>query len=1264
MVSNARSVDSPLSLVPTMRHHCKLHVAALALVLVSAPLRAQQGPVAADVIRGRVTDDSSRALVATVLVTRGPDRLTQQSSTDSTGRYSVRFEQGTGDYLVYVSATGFKASRRRVQRQAAEQEFVADFRMERDIAVLAAVKVTADKPERASNRISPTDLEPGSSEKWKDGINGAISPSIAGDLNAIAGTFSNITITGAGVSILGSGSESNLNTLNGMGLTSGSIPRAARTETRVTGATFDPTRGGFAGANIDVRLGPGDRFYQNRNAFLTLDPRQLQFADATARSLGAQSGGARGSVGADGEMIRGAATYNVSLDVARNTSDPATLLDADASSLLRAGIAPDSVARLVAIAGPLGLATIVGLPANRQHDAINWLGRFDDTRDTLSTRVLTSYAGYTHDGALGFGPTAAPSASGQRSERTVGGQLTLGTFIGEGRRILTETRMAASAVQTRVTPYRSFPGVNVVIRSSTLDATPDVTGVTLGGGSSLAADDARWTAEGANETGWNAGGRRHRFKSLIWARADGLRQSSIPNQLGSFAFNSIADLAAGHPQSFSRTLTQPERSGSVWNSAVAVAHTWAPTRFFSLLYGARVEADGFFTAPPLNAALEQALGVQSGVAPLRVHVSPRVGFSYTYNRDKDNGNGMMGNNVGSYFRTATGVIRGGVGDFRDLLRPGVLADASAATGLLGGTSYLSCVGSAVPVVDWARFGADPGSIPAQCANGAGPLGERAPAVSLIDPGYDVPHSWRASLDWNTSVHSLLFRLAGLASYDLSQPGTVDANFKGTPRFTLAGEGNRPVFVSTAAIDPASGSVSAAESRVSDQFGRVGRRVSDLRGYGTQLTVGILPDVFKFRSGAQFYGALNYTVQSTRRQFRGFDGAAFGDPRVQEWAPGQFDARHVFVISSGFNKGRLGSWTLQARAQSGLPFTPLVQGDVNGDGRGGDRAFVPDPSRETDTALAAQLRTLLATGSSAARACLATNSGQVAGRNSCRGSWTQTLNIQWQPPTPRQWGGRVSPRVYLENVLAGLDQALHGSESMRGWGSTATPDPVLLVPRGFDATAQRFRYDVNPRFADTRPGHTVALNPFRLIVDFSLRFSTDFDVQQLRRAVEPVHGPDGWQRRSADSLTAFYLGRTSSIHKALIEEADSLFLSGAQVSALRRADSVYSSRVRAIYVPLGRFLAQREGGAGKAELDSVHAIQKEYWKIFWEQPEIADSLVTPAQKELFPLMKSLLSVPQHDREGAQWYFGGPVTLTDKPKLPPPPSSEPKSTIAIP
>ena len=427
-------------------------IRALALFLSALALPCLRGGAqqsTPEVIRGRVTDDSSRALVATVMVTRGPDRLVQQTRSDSAGNYTVRFEQGTGDYLVYVSAPGFKAARRRVQRQDAEHELVANFALARDLALLDAIKVTAEKPVRATNPIRPTNPDPGSSEKWSEGVSGQIAPTVAGDLNAIAGTMSNVTMGPSGPSILGSGAESNLNTLNGMALASGSIPRAARTETRVTGATFDPTRGGFAGANIDVRLGPGDRFYQRRNAFLTLDPPTLQFTDATGRALGARSGGFRGSAGADGELIRTALTYNVALDVARSASDPATLVRADADALLRAGVAPDSVARLIAVAAPLGISLSgQGVPQNREHTAVSWLSRLDDTRDTLITRALTTFVGVSRDGALGFGPLAAPSAAGERRESTLGAQLTLGTYVGEGRRILTETRLAASGVHT------------------------------------------------------------------------------------------------------------------------------------------------------------------------------------------------------------------------------------------------------------------------------------------------------------------------------------------------------------------------------------------------------------------------------------------------------------------------------------------------------------------------------------------------------------------------------------------------------------------------------------------------------------------------------------------------------------------------------------------------------------------------------------------------------------------------------------------------
>jgi hypothetical protein len=156
----------------------------------------------------------------------------------------------------------------------------------------------------------------------------------------------------------------------------------------------------------------------------------------------------------------------------------------------------------------------------------------------------------------------------------------------------------------------------------------------------------------------------------------------------------------------------------VWNGAAALAHQWTPSRWFNVLYGARVEANVFGDRPPANAALERALGVRTGAAPARLHVSPRAASpSPTTATARTARHAARARSAASTAHTA-GVVRGGIGEFRDLLRPGLLADASASTGLPGSTALLSCVGSAVPEADFALFASTPAAIPTACA-GAG-----------------------------------------------------------------------------------------------------------------------------------------------------------------------------------------------------------------------------------------------------------------------------------------------------------------------------------------------------------------------------------------------------------------------------------------------------------------------------------------------------------------------------------------------------------------
>jgi len=1230
----------------------RVTLCARTVLLLFVTATAAYAQVVTDIIRGRVTNDSGRVVTgASVFVTRGPDRAFKQTTTDSAGRYLVSFENGTGDYLVAVTSVGLKSARRRVQRQGSERELVADFTLATDVSTLATVKVTADKPQRASSSVGPTQLETGASERWAEGVNGQLPPSMLGNLNAMAGNMPGVTQGVNGPSILGAGAESNLTTLNGLALPGGSLPRAARVDTRVTGATFDPVRGGFSGANTDVRLAAGSRTYQERNAFLTFDAPALQATDAIGQSLGVRYGSFRGSAGANGNLIPRIATYNIALEVSRAESDPATLFTGDARALLSGGVSRDSVQRLQSTALALGVPLSGrGIPSSRVNEGLTWLSRFDDIRDSLNSHQVTTFVSLSRNGAIGFAPLASPSTAGESMDRAIGVQLQLSDFVGASRRVLTQTKLGVSQTRSESDPYLLLPGAGVLVRSAGA-AGDGIVPLTLGGNSAFEREESRWTGEASNMTMWNARGRRHTFKLFGWGRVDGLRQAGGADVLGRYTFNSIDDFAAGRAAGFSRTLVQPAQDGAVWNSAGAMAHQWNPTRFFSLLYGARVEGNGFATAPERNATLESALGVRTGLAPAMLHISPRVGFSFTYNRDKNNFDGMSMSPKGNFYRTTSGVVRGGIGEFRDLLRPDLLADASARTGLAGSTALLSCTGAAVPAPDWTQFLQDVSQIPSSCVDGSGVLIDAAPPATLIGRDYQVPRSWRASLDWNANVGWLQFRWNNLASWDLSQASVRDVNFAGVQRFALDAEGSRPMYVSTSSIDAATGAVSATESRLSSAFGRVAVRGSELRGYGGQTTITLAPDVFGMRRvPLGLYGSLSYTLQASRRQFIGFDGLTSGDPRLREWAPSLNDARHIALLQGAFTIRRLGTFTLFARAQSGLPFTPQVQGDVNGDGRSGDRAFVPSTTSGSDPQLAAQLQALRANGSPTARACVTQFDDEIVTRNGCRGPWTATFNMQYRIRMPKQLQ-RVVANVYLENVLAGVDQALHGSNELRGWGGAAMPDPVLLVPRGFDASTRAFRYDVNPRFAETRPSRTTLRSPFRVTLDFQMRLSTDYSLQELRRALSPVKQQQRWMPRSADSLTALYLRETSNIHTLLLSESDSLFLSTDQVASLKRAEEAYAVQVRQIYGELGQYLQQFAGGAAtKAALDSVAGAKKTYWKAFWAQPEIAAALVTPTQRDLVNILRDLLQIPQAERKDARWAFGSPVRFVPSRALP--------------
>ncbi len=232
---------------------------------------------------------------------------------------------------------------------------------------------------------------------------------------------------------------------------------------------------------------------------------------------------------------------------------------------------------------------------------------------------------------------------------------------------------------------------------------------------------------------------------------------------------------------------------------------------------------------------------------------------------------------------------------------------------------------------------------------------------LAAKDYSAPRSLRGNLQWSGAILGNLFNatVAGTYSLNLNQPESVDLNFDATQRFALTSEGNRPVFVTPASIDPASGVIAAGAGRVSSAFNRVTELRTDLTSTSKQLQLTLAPLSFS----TKWSWNLAYTLQEVRAEARGFSSTA-GNPFDVQWARANGDYRHQiqYTLAYNFFNAVRVSWT--GRFQSGTPFTPTVQGDVNGDGYSNDRAFIFDPAHTADPTLAASMRQLPTTGSAA------------------------------------------------------------------------------------------------------------------------------------------------------------------------------------------------------------------------------------------------------------------------------------------------------------
>lgn len=1140
-----------------------LIVRCVALLVAVAGRAAAQ----ADVIRGRISGEQNEAVAgASVTATSTSGNVSRNATTDRDGRFTITFVNGDGDYWVSIAALGFNPRRMQVRRSADQEILIADARLTRAGVALDPVKVNAPGTRRRAERDT-TFADIGGTERRLN--TEALTAEQLADLALLAGTLPGVQVIPnadggpSGWSVLGLGPEQNETTLNGMRFGGTALPRDAGFDASVVTSPYDVSRGGFSGSQLALRTKAPSNLTLRANS-VAFDAPWLQWTDPIGRSLG-QDFGALSLGGVLTKPIKLDRSFvHVAYQLGRRYSDLSTLLSADDAALRASGVAGDSVRRLTSILGRAGVPTTLSrVPSQRLSDQGLVYGSIDLTSPSASGQALnvTFTGNWNRQRAALISSLAPPAHGGERNTWGGSAQARHTRYFSGG--ILSETQLALGASRSDGSPYLTLPNASVRINSAYVDGSTSVATLFVGGATGLDRVSQSLALSAMNQLSWFSLNNKHRLKLTTEITREAVDERLAVNTLGTFQFNSLADFEAGSAVAFRRQLTSPTHDFAHYITAISLGDAYSPTAQLQFNYGLRVDANHFGSTPQTNALVGQELGISNDHTPNRVRLSPRLGFSYT------GGPARQTAVTDGGARAPRTTVRGGIGVFQGVPATSTLGPMLDNTGLGNGAQRLECLGTATPRANWAAYAADIASVPSVCADGTGGsvFVNARPGVTLFAPDYSAPRSVRSNVQWSGQVLGGRFSARADATYSLNleQTGSVDLNFTPTARFTLRDEAGRPMFAAPSSIAPASGVVSSNDARRSERFARVTELRSDLRSDSREVTLSVAPAGFR----SLLDWNLSYVYSNYREQTYGFSSTT-GNPFDKEWSRSWLDSHHQFVYTLGvnvFDALRL-SWAGTVR--SGLPYTPMIAGDMNGDGFENDRAFVFDPAATADPAVASAMRTLLRDGPS----CLARQLGRLAARSSCQGPWTTSASLTIGLNPVRWWrSNRLDVLFQVSNPLGAADLVMNGADRLRGWGQPANPDAALYYVRGFDPATQRFKYEVNPRFGSTAPATTAIRAPVVFTGIVRVDVGPTRERQTLTQQLDRGRRDDGSAKMPEALLRAMYAtGGVYNPFAAILRVADSISLSGPQADSITVLNRVYTRRSEAIWTPIAKELA--------------------------------------------------------------------------------------------
>ncbi|MDB4875575.1 MAG: hypothetical protein JWM41_2021 [Gemmatimonadetes bacterium] len=241
------------------------------------------------------------------------------------------------------------------------------------------------------------------------------------------------------------------------------------------------------------------------------------------------------------------------------------------------------------------------------------------------------------------------------------------------------------------------------------------------------------------------------------------------------------------------------------------------------------------------------------------------------------------------------------------------------------------------------------------------------------------------------------------------------------------------------------------------------------------------------------------------------------------------------------------------------------------------------------------------------------------------------------------GDRGSVQLLVNNVLSGLDQTLHGSNRLHGWGQFAFADPTLLTVRGFDPTTSRFKYTVNPLFGSSAQFRNTFRSPFMLTLDARIEVGPDRETQFLD-ALLRLRPADGTSQLTFPQIKARIARGFNPIDQLLLVK-DSLKLSTGQVDTIKGIAQKFAVTRDSIVTSIARYLESRHGDYhGEDVRQRCHAAGIASYRAYLGQARLAIAALTAEQRErskTVPQLQGILSIEQIKDAGLSSMFRSPL-----------------------